>query len=95
MADNRWDLRKMRQKLREGEDRLARYPLLEVTSDRRVLIENYIGVCQYSPESIHIRVDYGYIVVCGDMLELAQMTREHIVICGHIFQIQLKRGDEI
>lgn len=93
MAQRRWDVRRLGGKGKEGEDRLARYPLLEMISDRRVLIENYQGICQYSPESIQIRVDYGYIVVCGDMLELAQMNNEHVVICGKILQIQVRRED--
>lgn len=91
MADKSWGLHRLQQKLQQGEDRLARYPLLEVIADRRVLVENYNGICQYSPECIQIRVDYGYILVQGDMLELSQMDREHVVICGRIFHIQLKR----
>lgn len=94
MAEKRWDIQKLRQKLQQGEDRMARYPLLELIADRRVLIENYSGICQYSPECIQIRVRDGSILVMGDMLELAQMDREHVVICGRVFQIQLKRECE-
>lgn len=94
MAEKRWDIQKLRQKLQQEEDCIAHYPLLELLADRRVLIENYNGICQYSPECIQIRVKDGSILVIGDMLELAQMDREHVVICGRIFRIQLKRECE-
>jgi sporulation protein YqfC len=66
-------------------------PLVEIAGDRRVLIENHLGVIQYSRERICAKVTYGEICICGSGLELAQMTKHHLVISGIIHQVSLMR----
>ena len=66
-------------------------PLVELSGDRRVLIENHRGVTEYSGERIGIRVRYGQVLVCGCGLELARMSKEQLVILGRIDGITLCR----
>lgn len=66
-------------------------PLVELSGDRRVLIENHRGVTEYSRERIGIRVRYGQVLVCGCGLELARMSKEQLVILGRIDGITLCR----
>ena len=66
-------------------------PLIEVTGDHRVLIENHCGVREYSSEKISVNVNYGIISISGEKLTLAQMTQEQLVICGRILDISLIR----
>lgn len=66
-------------------------PIVELTGDRRVLIENHFGVKAYGRERIVIKVKFGYVCVCGSGLELLRMTREQLVIRGRIDGISLQR----
>ena len=66
-------------------------PLIEISGDRRVLIENHLGITQYSREEICVKVKYGWISVCGGCLELVCMSRERLIIAGNIDQVKLIR----
>jgi len=66
-------------------------PLAEIAGDRRVLIENHLGVAAYGTEKIIIKVRYGFLCVCGCQLELMHMTKEQLVICGRIDAVTLQR----
>ena len=68
-------------------------PLVEISGDRRVLIENHRGVTQYGREKICVKVKYGQVAVQGRGLELSRMTKEALVICGRIDGITLHRRD--
>lgn len=65
--------------------------VVELMDDRRVLIENHNGVTEYGREKICVRVRYGRVEICGCGLELARMTKDQLVIIGHIQDIVLRR----
>ena len=66
-------------------------PIVEIAGDKRVLIENHMGVKAYGREKITVSVTYGSLSVCGCNLELLKMTREQLVIQGRIDAIMLQR----
>lgn len=66
-------------------------PIIELAGERRVLIENHLGVKAYSRESILVKVKFGCICVCGSGLELTRMTREQLLIRGKIDSVALQR----
>ena len=66
-------------------------PLVALAGERRVLIENHLGVKAYSRESILVKVKFGCICVCGSGLELTRMTREQLLIRGKIDSVALQR----
>ena len=66
-------------------------PIVEIAGDRRVLIENHLGVKAYGRERIVVKMKYGTVCVCGCGLELMRMTRDQLVICGRIDVISLQR----
>lgn len=66
-------------------------PIIEIAGDCRVLIENHQGVAAYGRESILVNVTFGSVCVCGCRLEMMQMTKEKLVICGRIDSVQLQR----
>lgn len=68
-------------------------PIVEITGERRVLIENHFGVKAYSHDKILVSVKYGWICVCGCGLELMRMTREQLIIRGRIDSISLQRRE--
>lgn len=65
--------------------------IVEITGDRRVLIENHFGVKAYGREQIVVKVKYGFVTVCGRCLELLRMTNAQLVICGDIHSISIQR----
>lgn len=82
-----------RELLRELSDGvLPGIPLVEISDDRRVLIEHHRGVVTYGSCEICVRVRYGIISVIGTGLNLARMTRDQLVICGCIDAVRLLRS---
>lgn len=69
-------------------------PLVEISGERRVLIENHLGITQYSREEICVKVKYGCISVCGSCLDLVCMSRERLIISGNIDQVKLGRREK-
>lgn len=66
-------------------------PIVEISGDNRVLIENHFGVKEYGTQRITVKVKYGYVCVCGSGLELQRMTREQLVIRGRIDCVTVQR----
>ena len=46
----------------EDAEAIPLLPIIEIAGDQRALIENHLGVVQFSPEKIGIRVKYGEIL---------------------------------
>lgn len=72
---------------------LPGHPILELAGDRRVLIENHLGVTEYGPGRITVAMAYGCVSVVGQRLEILRMTKEQLVICGIIGGIEVKGRD--
>lgn len=72
-------------------DSLPGQPIAEIAGDRRVLIENHMGVKAYGRERIVVKVRYGFLCVCGCGLEILRMTRQQLVIRGKIDSVSLQR----
>jgi len=72
-------------------DAVAGKPIIEISGDRRVLIENHQGVAAYGSEKILVHVKFGSVCICGCNLEMLRMTKEQLVICGRIDSVALQR----
>jgi len=70
---------------------ISKLPLVELTGQSRVLIENHLGVLGYSLEEIQIKVSYGKLSIKGEQLKLIQMSNEQLVIKGRIDTLELLR----
>ena len=86
--DREW-VRRLTQGL-EGES-LPGVTVAELAGDRRVLVEGHRGVTEYTPSRVTVKVGYGELSVCGCGLELRQMSKVHLVVCGRIDSIELRR----
>ena len=86
--DREW-VRRLTQGL-EGES-LPGMTVAELAGDRRVLVEGHKGVTEYCPTRVTVKVGYGELSVSGCGLELRQMSKVHLVICGRIDGIELRR----
>lgn len=79
------------ERLRHSSRTIAPRPLVEILSDRRVLIENYAGIAEYLPERITVSVCYGILIITGEQLKLSCMCKERLVITGNILSVTLER----
>lgn len=91
MGDRETWRERIRQQVARSPEPVPGLPLIEITGQGRVLIENHRGVCCYGREEIRVRVSYGQISVCGCRLELARMSKQTVVITGRIDSISLHR----
>ena len=69
-------------------------PLIEICGNCRILIEHHRGVVRYEREYIEIRMGYGTAKIEGAELELAQITRQQLVITGKITGVILTGGGD-
>ena len=87
--DREW-VRRLTQGL-EGES-LPGMTVAELAGARRVLVEGHRGVTEYSPSRVTVKVGYGELSVSGSGLELRQMSKVHLMLCGRIDSIELRRN---
>lgn len=69
----------------------SKLPLVEIAGDKRILVENHLGVVGYSTEEIQIKVSYGVLCITGCGLKFTQIQREQLVINGRIDTVMLLR----
>ena len=87
--DREW-VRRLTQGL-EGES-LPGMTVAELAGDRRILVEGHRGVTEYSPCRVTVKVGYGELSVYGCDLQLRQMSKVQLVICGRIDGVELRRA---
>lgn len=66
-------------------------PLVELTDQRRVLVENHGGITELEPEVIRVRVRFGHLAIRGQGLSIAKMSATQLVIQGRIDGVLLER----
>lgn len=71
---------------------LPSMPLIEIIGRNRVLIENHMGISCYSRCDIVVKVQAGEVKVCGENLELREMSKEQLVIVGEIYSVSILDG---
>lgn len=84
-------LSRIRSATRVGKEIFAQMPLVEIAGQNRALLENHMGVLAYSPEEIEVKVNYGKLTISGMNLRFSQISRDQLVIHGHIEAVKLQR----
>ena len=69
-------------------------PLIEICDRKRVLIENHRGIVAYGCKEMLVKVRYGQIRISGENLKISKMSRERLIIVGHIHSISLHGRNE-
>jgi len=67
------------------------FPLIELVGDCRVLIENHCSIIEYGKERIVIKMKFGCVEICGNGMQLSQLTKSQLVVSGRITGMQLIR----
>ena len=68
-------------------DLASQEPLLTVTGNSGLCIENYKSIQSYSQESIRILTRKGRIRICGKSLRIQYYTSDEMGISGHFQEI--------
>lgn len=86
------------EKLTESADLISEslpgQPIVEIAGENRVLIENHEGIKAYGNEKIIVKVEFGFLSICGCDMEIIKMTRDQLVIRGKINAVQLLRRNQ-
>ena len=59
-------------------------PLTEVLGNKRILIENHHGIVAYGDANISVKISRGSICIEGRDLEISYMSKDRIIVKGHI-----------
>ncbi len=63
---------------------------IRIQGNRRVIIENHVGVLIYEHDIIHIKTKIQNVVIRGDKLKIGEITDFYIIVNGEIKEIQIK-----
>lgn len=63
-------------------------PLISVTGNEEIVIENYKGIIEYNEERIRINTSCGIIRIEGKSLHLKRITAENMTINGLITKLE-------
>ncbi len=63
---------------------------IRIQGNRRVIIENHVGVLIYEHDIIHIKTKIQNVVIKGDKLKIGEITDFYIIVNGEIKEIQIK-----
>ncbi|MDO4292033.1 MAG: YabP/YqfC family sporulation protein [Eubacteriales bacterium] len=74
--------------LRLPRDMMLGASIVTAVGCQQVLVENYRGILEYTPESILLQGRACRIRVCGSRLKIAYYTNEDMKIEGKISEIQ-------
>ena len=88
--DSGW-MERLALKVQLEEELLPGQSLIELLSDKRVLIEHHKGVIAFGNEEICVRLGCGILQICGQGLELEKMSNELLVITGRIQSLKIIR----
>lgn len=78
---------------REYNNRIYTMPLVEICGQKRVLVENHLGIVDYTLQQVSIKVYFGFINIQGSSLKITKMCKEKLVISGNIDAVNFQRGD--
>jgi sporulation protein YqfC len=73
---------------------LSKYPLVEIAGNKRVIVENHMGIVKYGAQEIGVKVRDGKICVSGVGLEIACIAKDKLVIYGRIEGVCLYNGGD-
>lgn len=63
-------------------------PLISITGNQEMEIENYKGVVEYTEERIRLNTSCGILKIEGKSLFLKQITTENMLITGKITKLE-------
>ena len=66
---------------------LENMPLIKMSGNKEIIIENFIGLLEYTDQKIRLNTKCGILNIDGFNLLAKRMTSEQIIIKGNIQQV--------
>ena len=85
-------LRRLADRAELYDENPEKQPLLEVCGSNRVVIEYHMGVLEYSPQRITVKVKNGEYTIEGSQLSLCRMCTHQLLIRGRIQYVQIREA---
>ena len=63
---------------------------IRIQGNKRVIIENHLGVLIYENDIIHVKTKIQNVVIKGEKLKIGEITDFYIIVNGEIREIQIK-----
>lgn len=73
---------------------LAGLPVVELTGDMAVMIEQHQGICAYSEGEVCVRVSSGMLRITGSGLTIRLMNHRRMILLGKIMAVLLERQEK-
>ena len=90
---------KLKQKISEvmniPDELITDSPKIELESNRRVWIENYRGIVEYSDELIRVNTTDFMMVIVGNGFTIFSVTLEDLCVEGNITSVEFKAWEDI
>ena len=90
---------KLKQKLSEvmniPDELITDSPKIEFESNRRVWIENYRGIIEFSDELVRVNTADFMVVVIGSGFTIYSVTLEDLCIEGNITSVEFKAWEDV
>ena len=88
------DINKVRSKLADElempDDVMSNNFDIRIQGNKRVIIENHVGVLIYENDLINIKTKIHNIIIKGDKLKIGEITDFYIIVNGQIKEILIK-----
>lgn len=73
----------------EGVSRLS---VIEIIGDKEAAVSGCIGVLEYSPECVVLKLKSGTASICGERLEMQSLIGDKITVHGKILSVHTNGG---
>lgn len=85
---------KLKQKISEimniPDELITDSPKIEFESNKRMWIENYQGIIEYSDELVRVNTSDFMVVIKGDSFTISSVTLEDLCVEGNISSVEFK-----
>nr|WP_317281993.1 YabP/YqfC family sporulation protein [uncultured Sellimonas sp.] len=88
----------LRQKIAETvnapKDVVLGIPLLHMTGQTELCIENYRGILEYTDELIRVKTKSGILKITGRCLQIEYYLNDDMKVRGQIWKIEFEKGEK-
>lgn len=63
-------------------------PLITVTGNEEVFVENYKGIIEYNEETVRVNTSCGVLRIEGRNIYIKNMSAENIIVTGTILRLE-------
>lgn len=69
-------------------DTLSDYPLIHITANNEITVENHKGIVEFNSNSVKLKSKLGIISISGILLRIKVINENDIIITGRINSVE-------